>query len=197
MNSHPTILIVDNYDSFTYNLSDYFQQLGTEVRVLRNDELPFEAFIRLQFDALVLSPGPQAPRQAGHMMRLIDHYHQQLPMLGICLGHQGIGEFFGYQLTKAALPVHGKTSVLQHNGHPLFKGLPEAFEVMRYHSLILESSADSPLQVIAQTAGGEIMAVAHEHLPIVGLQFHPESILTEHGLAMLRNWLGTCWRENA
>ena len=189
MNSRPTILIVDNYDSFTYNLYDYFLQLGAEVEVLRNDERSFAEFTQLQFDALVLSPGPQTPQDAGLLMPLIDYFHQRKPILGICLGHQGIGEYFGDELTKARLPVHGKTSTLLHNAHPLFKGLPDQFEVMRYHSLILEMQDNSPLECIAQTADGEVMALAHRNLPIIGVQFHPESILTEYGLLMLKNWV--------
>ncbi|MEL6866737.1 MAG: aminodeoxychorismate/anthranilate synthase component II [Bacteroidota bacterium] len=183
------ILLIDNYDSFTYNLYDYFCQLNTNCQVLRNDEYTLEAFKALSFDALVLSPGPKIPKSAGQMMALIDHFHQKAPILGICLGHQGIGEYFGAKLQKAALPMHGKTSTLFHQKDPIFRDLPQQFEVMRYHSLLLEDMGSAPLETIAQTAKGEVMALRHQQLPIYGLQFHPESILTEHGLAILDNWL--------
>lgn len=185
----PTILLIDNYDSFTYNLYDYFLQLGVICLVLRNDECSLAAIQDLSFDALVFSPGPQQPKDAGLMMDLLNEYHDRLPILGICLGHQAIGEYFGAQLRKAKLPVHGKAHTIYCQAHPLFADLPPAFKVMRYHSLILENIEASPLESIAQTHTGEIMAIAHPRLPICGLQFHPESILTEHGLAMLENWL--------
>lgn len=185
----PTILLIDNYDSFTYNLYDYFLQLGVSCLVLRNDESTLADIRNLNFDALVFSPGPQKPKDAGLLMDVLNEYHDRLPILGICLGHQAIGEYFGATLTKAALPVHGKANTITHQNHPLFHDLPSQFKVMRYHSLILEHIAASPLQEIAQTEAGEIMAIAHPLLPICGVQFHPESILTEHGLAMLENWL--------
>ena len=184
-----TLLLIDNYDSFTYNLYDYFRQLGAACEVIRNDAMPLEAFVAKEFDALVLSPGPGIPQNAGLMMPLIAHFHDKKPILGICLGHQGIGEFFGAKLQKATLPVHGKTSRMQHKGHFLFEGLPTTFEVMRYHSLLLKNIEHTPLQPLAKTDTGEIMALAHETLPIVGIQFHPESILTQHGIDILRNWL--------
>lgn len=191
MKQKTSILLIDNYDSFTYNLYDYFLQLGTDCRVIRNDELSLPDFQQLDFDALVLSPGPQKPGDAGLMMPLIAHFYNKKPILGICLGHQGIGEFFGASLKKAKLPVHGKTSILKHNGHFLFSGLPDTFKVMRYHSLILDDLENTPLDIIAHTDEGEVMAIAHQQLPIFGLQFHPESILTEHGLQLLGNWLST------
>jgi len=183
------VLIIDNYDSFTYNLYDYFLQLGTDCKVLRNDEQALHEFQQLDFDVLVLSPGPQHPKDAGLMMELIDFFHDKKPILGICLGHQGIGQYFGASLEKAGVPVHGKTSTLVHQGHELFAELPDAFEVMRYHSLILKDFEKTDLNVIAATPSGEVMAIAHSSLPIIGVQFHPESILTEHGLKMLDNWL--------
>ena len=187
----PRILLIDNYDSFTYILYDYFLQLGTSCTVIRNDALPFDEILKLKFDALVLSPGPKKPKDAGLLPEIIEFFHDKVPVLGICLGHQGIGEFFGATLTKASLPVHGKTSTLYHQYHPLFKGLPDHFEVMRYHSLILENIESTAFEEIASTSSGELMAIAHKKLPLIGVQFHPESILTEHGLQMLKNWLDT------
>lgn len=189
MRKKSNVLLIDNYDSFTYNLYDYFLQLETNCRVLRNDELSLSAFQQLDFDVLVLSPGPQQPKDAGLLMPLVDFFKDKKPILGICLGHQAIGEHFGATLKKATLPVHGKTSTLQHEEHPLFEGLPTSFEVMRYHSLILEDLESTPLEIIGQTPEGEVMAVAHRSLPILGVQFHPESILTEYGLELLANGL--------
>lgn len=181
------VLLIDNYDSFTYNLYDYFLQLGTSCVVLRNDEKSISEILLIDFDLLVFSPGPQRPKDAGLMMTLIEYFHDKKPILGICLGHQGIGQYFGANLKKARLPIHGKTSELYHNQHPLFDNLPAHFSVMRYHSLILEKQENSPLDVIAHTEEGEVMAIAHQTLPIIGVQFHPESILTEHGLKLLEN----------
>ncbi len=189
MSSQPRILLIDNYDSFTYNLYDYFLQLGTTCTVVRNDEWALSAFLTFPFDALVLSPGPKKPIDAGLLMPLIEVFHRKVPILGICLGHQGIGEFFGATLKKAGLPMHGKTSTLRHFHHPLFANMPAQFEVMRYHSLILEDLEKTNLEILAQTPEGEIMALAHKELPITGVQFHPESILTEHGLQLLSNWI--------
>ncbi|MCE7925394.1 MAG: aminodeoxychorismate/anthranilate synthase component II [Haliscomenobacteraceae bacterium CHB4] len=183
------ILLLDNYDSFTYNLYDYLSQTGVECTVLRNDTLPLAAFERLDFEAIVFSPGPKRPADAGLMLPLIQCYHDRVPMLGICLGHQAIGEFFGAKLIKAKVPMHGKTTEIRHGGHPLFKDIPSPFTAMRYHSLLLESLDGTPLECIAATADGEIMALAHRTLPLTGVQFHPESILTEYGLQMLQNWV--------
>jgi len=191
MKPAPQILLVDNYDSFTYNLYDYFCQLGAICTVIRNDEYPIHAIQQMTFDGLVLSPGPKTPREAGLLMQLIEVYHRTTPILGICLGHQGIAEFFGAKLVKAILPMHGKTSMIQHTGHSLFQNIPTSFEVMRYHSLIIEGIENTNLNVIATTKTHEIMAIAHEELPLVGVQFHPESILTEYGLQLLNNWLAT------
>lgn len=189
MMRRPRILLIDNYDSFTYNLFDYFCQLGTDCKVLRNDELTFSEFIKLPFDGLVLSPGPKRPADAGHLMELIHYFHDKKPILGICLGHQGIGEYFGAKLQKTLVPMHGKTSLIHHKDDPLFQAIPPSFSVMRYHSLGLENLDHTPLEVLAQTAEGEIMALGHKDLPIFGVQFHPESILTEYGMVLLENWL--------
>ncbi|HHS95344.1 MAG TPA: aminodeoxychorismate/anthranilate synthase component II [Phaeodactylibacter sp.] len=183
------ILILDNYDSFTYNLFDYFCQLGTDCEVIRNDALCLEDFAVLDFDRLVLSPGPKRPADAGLLLPLLDYFHSRVPILGICLGHQAIGEFFGASLCHTRVPMHGKTSLIQHSGHPLFENIPTQHSVMRYHSLTLQGLEGSPLQCIAHTDDGEVMAVAHRELPIFGVQYHPESILTEYGMALLENWV--------
>lgn len=183
------VLLLDNYDSFTYNLYDYLLQTGVECDVYRNDALSLAAFEQLDFQALVLSPGPKRPADAGLMLPLIRRYREQMPILGICLGHQALGESYGAQVVKARLPMHGKTSAIQHLEHPLFEGIPEFFEVMRYHSLLLDSLEGVPLRRIASSAENEIMALEHVTLPLLGVQFHPESILTEHGLQILKNWV--------
>ncbi len=188
------ILLLDNYDSFTYNLYDYLLQTGVECLVLRNDTFTLEELEPLDFQAIVLSPGPKRPADAGMMLAVIERYCARLPILGICLGHQALGEFFGAKLLKASLPMHGKTSQIQHFGHPVFEAVPEHFTVMRYHSLLLEHPLPQCLRRLASTESDEIMALAHESLPLVGLQFHPESILTEHGLQLLRNWVATISR---
>ena len=189
------ILLLDNYDSFTYNLYDYLLQTGVECHVLRNDAFSLKSLEEIEFQAIVLSPGPKRPADAGLMMPLIERYHQQVPILGICLGHQALGEFFGASLQRAALPMHGKTSLIRHNGHWLFEGIPAQFNVMRYHSLILESLHDTPLDCLASTSNAEIMALAHRTLPLVGVQFHPESILTEYGLQLIQNWVASIQRS--
>ncbi|MEI6409272.1 MAG: aminodeoxychorismate/anthranilate synthase component II [Bacteroidota bacterium] len=183
------VLLLDNYDSFTYNLYDYLLQTGTECIVVRNDELILGEFDRLDFQAIVLSPGPKRPADAGLMPELIARYATQFPIFGVCLGMQAIGEHFGARLIKARLPMHGKTSLIRHSGHPLFDEIPSPFQVMRYHSLILESLEGSGLQTIAETDAGEIMALTHPSLPLSGVQFHPESVLTDFGLQILTNWV--------
>lgn len=189
MQNNIDILLVDNYDSFTYNLYDYWLRLGVSCSVVRNDELDLSAFKQIQFKALVLSPGPEKPKDAGLLMELIDYYHDKKPILGICLGHQGIGEYFGARLLKGTVPVHGKTSIIHHHQHSIFKDLPTSFEVMRYHSLELRQFEHTDLDIIAKTSDNIVMAIAHRHLPIYGVQFHPESILTQFGLEIMDNWL--------
>ncbi len=182
------VLLIDNYDSFTYNLYDYILQLGVTCRVVRNDELTLNEIAAIKFSSAIISPGPKIPAQAGITMDFIKQFHATKPILGICLGHQAIGQFFGAQLINAKAPVHGKTSVISHTNHFLFKNLPEKFEVMRYHSLVIDKLEKTGLQITATTADGEIMAVAHQQYKIAGVQFHPESILTQHGLQLMKNW---------
>lgn len=182
------ILLFDNYDSFTYNLLDYFAQLGVTCTVIKNDELTIEEISALNFDAIVISPGPGIPKDAGILMSLIDHFHQLKPILGVCLGHQAIGTYFGASLVPAKNIMHGKTSQITNLTSPMYDGLPTHFNVMRYHSLILEN-LPSTLLLTGQTADNEIMSIMHQNLPIWGLQYHPESILSEFGLSILKNWL--------
>ena len=182
------VLLLDNYDSFTYNLYDYILQCGQQCRVVRNDELSVDEIATIDFTSAVISPGPKTPREAGITMSFIERFCPSKPILGICLGHQAIGEFFGAKLERAQKPMHGKTSVISHTGHYIFDNLPAQFEVMRYHSLILTGVEKTELNIIAQTTAGEVMGIAHTQLPIAGVQFHPESILTANGLQMLRNW---------
>ena len=185
------VLLLDNYDSFTYILRDYILQLGLECKVVRNDEMSLEKLVALNFSSAVISPGPKTPREAGITMKFIEHFHTSKPILGICLGHQAIGVFFGAKLKKAIKPMHGKISVINHSNHFLFKNLPDEFEVMRYHSLILDELDETDLQVIALTNENEVMAIAHPQLKLAGVQFHPESVLTPHGLQIMKNWFDT------
>lgn len=182
------LLLIDNYDSFTYNLYDYFLQLKAECRVIRNDELSLEEIKQLEFDGFVLSPGPKKPEDAGILLSLLQAFYLEKPILGICLGHQAIGEFFGAQVGKAPVPVHGKTAQVFHRRHPIFQAIPSPMPVMRYHSLIVQNLANTSLETIGWT-DQLVMALAHTQLPIVGVQFHPESILTPHGKQLLENWL--------
>lgn len=186
------ILLLDNYDSFTYNLWDYLMRCapsGTEVEVLRNDACTVEDVARGRYAAIVLSPGPRRPEHAGILLELIAAFHERLPMLGVCLGHQALGEFFGARLVRAALPMHGKTDNIRHDGTGIFADLPAEFSVMRYHSLLLQDLPPEHLQTQAWTERGECMALKHKRLPLWGLQFHPESILCEQGLRLISNWL--------
>jgi anthranilate synthase/aminodeoxychorismate synthase-like glutamine amidotransferase len=184
------LLLIDNYDSFTYNLYDYLMRLGARVEVHRNDAIALSKIGKMGLDGIVLSPGPERPAKAGLLMDIIASYHQQLPILGICLGHQAIGEFFGADLVKAKVPIHGKTSAIAHDNSLLFQGIAQPMQVMRYHSLILDNLPDC-LVATAHTSEGEIMALEHRSLPLFGVQFHPESILSPEGLSLLQNWLQT------
>jgi len=188
------LLMVDNYDSFTYNIVQYFGELGAEVEVHRNDEITVDEIAeRLaagQLDRLVISPGPCSPAEAGISVAAIQHFAGKLPILGVCLGHQAIGAAFGGTIVRAQQLMHGKTSVITTTQQGVFAGLPEKFTVNRYHSLSIErASCPEVLAVTAWTDDGEIMGVRHKTLDIEGVQFHPESILTEHGHAMLKNFL--------
>ena len=184
------LLMIDNYDSFTYNLVQYFGELGAEVLVHRNDEISLAEIEALQPSHLVVSPGPCSPAEAGISVAAIQHFAGKLPILGVCLGHQSIGAAFGGQIVRAQTLMHGKTSVIHTTQEGVFAGLPETFTVNRYHSLaIAPKNCPACLKVTAWTDDGEIMGVRHTEFDIQGVQFHPESILTEHGHAMLKNFL--------
>ena len=184
------LLMVDNYDSFTFNIVQYFGEQGEEVEVFRNDEITLEGIAARQPDRLVISPGPCSPAEAGISVAAIQHFAGQLPILGVCLGHQSIGAAFGGKIVRAQELMHGKTSVITTTQEGVFAGLPEQFTVNRYHSLAIERATCPPcLKVTGWTDDGEIMGVRHTELDIEGVQFHPESILTEHGHAMLKNFL--------
>jgi anthranilate synthase component 2 len=184
------LVMIDNYDSFTYNLVQYFGELGAEVEVFRNDEIDVAGIAQRRADRLVVSPGPCTPAEAGISVEAVRHFAGRLPILGVCLGHQAIGAAFGGAIVRAKQLMHGKTSVITTTREGVFAGLPEKFTVNRYHSLAIEKETSPPvLKATAWTDDGEIMGVRHTELPIQGVQFHPESILTEHGHAMLKNFL--------
>ena len=184
------LLMVDNYDSFTYNIVQYFGELGADIEVFRNDEIDLEGIAQRKPDRLVISPGPCSPAEAGISVAAIQHFAGKLPILGVCLGHQSIGAAFGGKIVRAQELMHGKTSVIQTTQQGVFRNLPEKFTVNRYHSLAIErTSCPANLEITAWTDDGEIMGVRHKSLAIEGVQFHPESILTEHGHAMLKNFL--------
>ena len=181
------ILIVDNYDSFVYNIARYFEELCQQVRVKRNDEVG-KADLRAK--AIVISPGPCTPHEAGESLDIVRQYSGTLPILGVCLGHQCIGEAFGGKVGRAKRPMHGDSSEIIHDGTGIFKGLPNRFNAGRYHSLIVDTDSENmELEITARSDDGEIMGLKHRQYPTFGVQFHPESILTEHGYAMLRNFL--------
>jgi anthranilate synthase component 2 len=190
------VLMIDNYDSFTYNLVQYLGELGEDVRVVRNDALDVAQIRRLRPTHIVVSPGPGTPDQAGVTLEVIRQLGGEIPLLGVCLGHQAIGQAFGGRVVRARRIMHGKTSPIQHHGRGVFSGLPRPFEATRYHSLVVEpSTLPACLEVTAwtETADGEIeeiMGLRHRALPIEGVQFHPESILTQFGHDLLRNFLG-------
>lgn len=185
------LLMIDNYDSFTYNLVQYLGELGEQVAVHRNDEITIAEITRLKPARIVVSPGPCTPNEAGVSVPLIKEFAGKIPILGVCLGHQSIGQAFGGKIVHARQLMHGKTSPIQHEGTGVFRDLPQPFAATRYHSLVIErSSLPECLAVTAWTDDGEIMGVRHKTLAVEGVQFHPESILTEHGHQMLKNFLG-------
>jgi 4-amino-4-deoxychorismate synthase (2-amino-4-deoxychorismate-forming) component II len=184
------IVVIDNYDSFTYNLVQYLGELGAEVFVYRNDELRVEQVRALRPEGILISPGPGNPDEAGITLEVLATLSSELPILGVCLGHQAIGQAFGARVVRADRLMHGRTSPILHDGTGVFEGLPSPFTATRYHSLIVDrASLNDSLRVTAWTAEGEIMGLAHRTLPVEGVQFHPESFLTEHGHAMLETFL--------
>jgi anthranilate synthase component II len=192
------IYLIDNYDSFTFNLVHYFGELGAEVDVRRNDKVTSGAVVDADPDAIVLSPGPCTPKEAGICLDLIAKAASTIPILGVCLGHQAIGDAFGGKVVRAPTQVHGKLSEIRHNGSGLFRGINAPFKATRYHSLVVErSSMPSDLTVTAETEDGVVMGLVHTKLPVHGVQFHPESIASEHGHLMLRNFLdiAAAWND--
>ncbi|MCY7485473.1 MULTISPECIES: aminodeoxychorismate/anthranilate synthase component II [Paenibacillus] len=184
------ILVIDNYDSFTYNLVQYLGELGEEIQVYRNDEIDIQGIEKLQPDHLLLSPGPCTPNEAGITLDVIAHFKGKIPIFGVCLGHQAIGQAFGGKVVRAQRLMHGKTSPIYHEQQSVFEGLPSPFTATRYHSLLVErGSLPDCLEITATTEEGEIMGLRHKEYPIEGVQFHPESIITDHGHQMLRNFL--------
>lgn len=183
------LLLIDNFDSFSHILADYLRQTGHELEIFRND-VPIEQIIDREWDGLVISPGPGIPHQAGNLTKILDHYAERMPVLGICLGHQALGEYFGADLIKCQKPVHGKVhSVFKKSESPYLHGMPETFEVTRYHSLLL-SQVPKGFEILLETAQSEIMAMAHQSLPILGIQYHPEAFLTQNGMQIILNWMG-------
>ena len=184
------VLMIDNYDSFTYNLVQYFGELGEDVRTYRNDEITIEAIEQLKPTRICISPGPCTPHEAGVSVPVLKHFAGKVPILGVCLGHQSIGAAFGGKVVRAKQVMHGKTSPIEHTGTGVFKDLPSPYTIIRYHSLAIErETLPDCLEVTAWTKDGEIMGVRHKNFPIEGVQFHPESILSEHGHALLKNFL--------
>lgn len=184
------VLMIDNYDSFTYNLVQYLGEMGEELQVHRNDKITVEEIERLKPDKIVISPGPCSPKEAGISVETIRHFAGKVPILGVCLGHQSIGYAFGGDIVRAERLMHGKTSMIHHDGKGVFAGMPNPFEATRYHSLVIKrDTLPDCLEVSAETDIGEIMGVRHKEYPIEGVQFHPESILTQEGKRLLRNFL--------
>jgi anthranilate synthase/aminodeoxychorismate synthase-like glutamine amidotransferase len=184
------ILMIDNYDSFTYNLVQYLGEMGQELQVYRNDAITLEEIEALGADRIIVSPGPCTPNEAGISVPVVRRFAGKVPILGVCLGHQSIGQAFGGEVVRAGRLMHGKTSPIHHDGRTLFAGLPNPFEATRYHSLLVRrETLPECLEVSAETAEGEIMGLRHKDLPVEGVQFHPESVLTTHGKELLRNFI--------
>lgn len=184
------LLVIDNFDSFTYNLVQYFGQLGVEQQVFRNNAITVDEALELNPDRVMISPGPCSPNEAGISLSMIEAFAGKKPLLGVCLGHQSIGQHFGGKIVRADRLMHGKTSPVKHRNTDIFKGLPDPMEATRYHSLLVErASLPNCLEVTAETEEGEIMGLAHKNLPVWGVQFHPESLATQEGMKMLENFL--------
>jgi anthranilate synthase/aminodeoxychorismate synthase-like glutamine amidotransferase len=184
------LLVIDNYDSFTYNLVQYFGQMGVEQRIFRNDEITAEEALALNPDRVMISPGPCSPKEAGVSLDIIQAFAGKKPILGVCLGHQSVGQYFGGKIVRAERLMHGKTSPILHRGTDIFKGMPAGFNATRYHSLLIErSSFPAALEITAETAEGEVMGLRHRTMPIWGVQFHPESIATDDGMRILKNFM--------
>jgi anthranilate synthase component II len=184
------LLMIDNYDSFTYNIVQYLGELGEDVRVHRNDRITIPEIEALKPERIVVSPGPCSPEEAGISVAAVRHFAGKIPLLGVCLGHQAIGAAFGGNVVRSSTLMHGKTSPIHHNGQGLFQGLPNPFDATRYHSLVVERATfPDCLEITAWVEGGEVMGLAHRELPVWGVQFHPESILTVGGMDLLRNFL--------
>ena len=182
------VILIDNYDSFTYNLYDYALQAGRDCSVCREDEITMPDIEKMAPAGFIFSPGPEKPENHPLMFEILKKYFKSKPILGICLGHQAIGEFFGAKLIKGEKPMHGKVSEIKHTGHEMFQGIPQQFNVARYHSLILENLDGTELKPTSFTHEGVLMSLAHKNLPIWGVQFHPEAILTGFGMKIIKNW---------
>ncbi|AIG24542.1 aminodeoxychorismate/anthranilate synthase component II [Brevibacillus laterosporus] len=190
------IIMIDNYDSFTYNLVQFVGELGEELRVFRNDKITLEEIENMNPDYLMISPGPCTPNEAGISMDVVRHFAGKIPIFGVCLGHQSIGQVFGGKIVRADRLMHGKTSEVLHDGKTIFASIPSPFQAARYHSLVIqEESIPEELEITARTPEGEIMAIRHRELPIEGVQFHPESIITQYGKQMLENFLTAYAKE--
>ncbi|MCU0465416.1 MAG: aminodeoxychorismate/anthranilate synthase component II [Anaerolineae bacterium] len=184
------ILVIDNYDSFTYNLVQELGELGAELHVVRNDQITLDEIRALNPSHIVISPGPGTPDDSGISLKVIETFGPTTPVLGVCLGHQSIGQVYGGVVKRAPKLMHGKTSLIQHNGEGVFAGLSQDFQATRYHSLVVEESTmPDVLEITARSADGEIMGVRHKHYPVIGVQFHPESILTPEGMQLLKNFI--------
>lgn len=182
-------VLIDNYDSFTYILQHYLLQTGNECVVYKNDEINLQQLIDLAPSRIIISPGPETPLQSGICMQVIEHFHKTTPILGVCLGHQALGMFFGAELVKAPYPMHGKVSMVRHDDSELFKDVPVEFPVMRYHSLVLHKINNTELMITSRAMDDDsIMSIQHPKYPCTGIQFHPESVGTEYGLQLLKNW---------
>jgi para-aminobenzoate synthetase component II len=192
------ILVIDNYDSFVYNLARYCAQAGWDYDVVRNDALSIEEIERMPPQAIMISPGPCTPKEAGLSTKIVRRFGHEIPILGVCLGHQCIGEAYGAKTSRATEPVHGKASAITHEGTDIFEGLPSPMEVGRYHSLIVEPATNSELVVTASNFEGEIMALRHKNYPVYGVQFHPESVLTQHGNKIIENFtdIAMAWNQS-